>query len=116
MTNTLITTAFVAIVALTAVPAAFAAPPSDQQATFKVSTAGLDLNTHRGAQVMLRRIETAAGDLCGGAPYVGDLNAAHDYKVCVAHNVGQAVTQLASPMVAEINHAAVATQTASNSR
>jgi UrcA family protein len=115
MTKTIITTALAAIVALTAVPAAFAATPSEN-VTFKVSTAGLDLRTKRDAQSMLRRIETAASAVCGGAPYAGDLDATHYYQVCVSHNVGQAVKQLGSSMVSEISHQPTATQTASNDR
>ncbi len=115
MTKTIITTALAAIVVLTAVPAAFAASPSEN-VTFKVSTAGLDLRTKRDAQSMLRRIEIAASAVCGGAPYAGDLGATHHYKVCVAYNVGQAVNQLGSPVVSEISHQSTATQTASNGR
>ena len=115
MTKTLITTALAAIVVLAAVPAAFAATPSET-VTFKVSTAGLDLRTQRDAQSMLRRIEIAASAVCGGAPYIGDLDATHDYKACVSYNVGQAVSQLGSPMVAEITRQPAAIQTASNGR
>jgi hypothetical protein len=65
---------------------------------------------------MLRRIETAAGAVCGGAPYIGDLAATHQWQACVSHNVSQAVTQLGSPLVSEIGHQPLAAQTASNGR
>jgi UrcA family protein len=114
MTKTF-TTVLAAIVVLAAVPSAFAASPSET-VTFKVSTAGLNLHSRQDAQSMLRRIETAAGALCGGAPYIGDLNATHQWQACVSHNVDQAVTQLGAPLVAEAGRQPIATQTASNSR
>lgn len=117
MTKTTLTTALAAaIVVMAGVPSAFAASPGDT-VTFKVSTAGLDLRSPQGAHSMLRRIETAAGALCGGAPYIGDLDATHAWQVCVSHNVSQAVTQLGAPMVSEASHPApTATQTASIGR
>jgi UrcA family protein len=115
MTKTTFTAALAtAAVVLAGVPSAYAASPGDT-VTFKVSTAGLDLRSPQGAQSMLRRIETAAGALCGGTPYIGDLDATHAWKVCVSHNVNQAVTQLGAPMVSEASHPAP-TQTASIGR
>ena len=114
MTKTL-TTVLAAIAVLAAVPSAFAASPGET-VTFKVSTAGLNLHSRQDAQTMFRRIETAAGGLCGGAPYIGDLGATHQWQACVSHNVGQAVPQLGSPLIAEAGRQPVATQTASNSR
>ena len=115
MTKTIITAAVAAIFVLTVAPAAFAATPSDN-ATFKISAAGLDLSIQRDATSMLRRIEVAASAVCGGAPYNADLDATHDYKVCVSYNVGQAVARLGSPMVAAIDHQSIATQTANSGR
>jgi UrcA family protein len=115
MTKTILTIAAAALFALTAAPAAFAANVSDK-ATFTVSTAGLDLRIQRDARQMARRIENAASAACGGAPYIGDLTATHDFKACLSHNVGQAVTQLGSPMVAALAHQPMAAQTASSGR
>jgi UrcA family protein len=114
MTKTFITTALAAIAVLAVVPAAHATP--SQTGTFTVSTAGLDLRNPVGAQIMLHRIETAAGAVCGEAPYAGDLDATHDYKACVSYNVGQAVAQLGSPLVADAGHQPKVTWTASNGR
>ena len=111
MTNTILTAAAAALFVLTVAPAAFAASATDN-GTFTVSTAGLDLRVQRDAQSMAHRIETAARAACGGAPYIGDLGATRDFNACVSHNVGQAVTQLGSPMVAALAHQPVATQTA----
>ena len=115
MTKTIITAAVAAIFVLTVAPATFAANPSEN-ATFKVSTAGLDLRIQRDAQSMLRRIEAAASAVCGGAPYIGDLNATHEYKVCVSQNTGLAVARLGSPEVAAVDHQPMATETANRDR
>jgi len=105
MTKTTLTTVLAAIAVLATVPSAFAASPGET-VTFKVSTAGLDLRSPRDAQNLRRRIETAAGALCGSAPYIGDLDATHQWQACVSHNVSQAMTQLHAPVI----------QTASNGR
>jgi UrcA family protein len=114
MTNTILTAA-AALFVLIGAPAAFAGSSSDN-GTFTVSAAGLDLYVQRDAQTMAWRIESAARTACGGAPYISDLGATRDFKACVSHNVGQAVTQLRSPMVAALASPPVATQTASNGR
>ena len=115
MTKTILTAAAAALFVLTVAPAAFAGSSSDN-GTFTVSTAGLDLHVQRDAQTMAWRIEAAARAACGGAPYIGDLGATKDFKACVSHNVGQAVTELRSPMVAALANPTMATQTASNGR
>jgi UrcA family protein len=111
MINTITTAALAVVLVVTASPAAFATPPTEQVA-FKVSTNGLDLRTRRDAQTMLRRIDIAANRACGGEPGIGDLTAVHVYKVCVTYNIGRAVNQLGSPMVAAANGQPMAAQTA----
>jgi UrcA family protein len=104
--TTAFTTVLAAIAVLAAVPSAFAASPSET-VTFKISTVGLNLRSPQDAQTMQRRIETAAGAVCGGAPYIADLDAKHQWQACVSHNVRQAMTQL---------HTSMVVQTASNGR
>ena len=58
-------------IASLALAALIAAPSAQAQATegrsIKVSVEGIDLNSTRGAQVVLQRIEHAASEICFGA-------------------------------------------------
>ena len=68
----------------------------------------LDLRSDRSAQIMLKRIEHAAAEACGGNPNLNDPNApwtmdAHrEYLQCREEAIANAVASLNAPAVARI--------------
>ena len=81
MTKTSLITVIAALLISSASTAG--AATSDDTAQIKVSTAGLNLNSAAGAQALQDRIHAGAVSYCGPAPYIGDLRAGHNWKVCV---------------------------------
>ena len=96
MTKTTLITSILAVALLGVAHPSFAADDGD---SFKVSMAGIDLQSAAGAKIMLIRIRTASEQACGSAPYIRDLSGVSNWKACVADTVGRAVKQLNAPMV-----------------
>ena len=69
-----------------------------------VSYAELDLSKERGADQMLRRLDRAASQACGGKPALGplDLSTRSIYKACVHGALVQAIADLNHPMVSQM--------------
>lgn len=62
----------------------------------KVSLAGIDARTDAGAQIMLRRIKLAAGQVCGGQPSPM-IDRQQKFEPCVNEVTQRTVTGLNSP-------------------
>ena len=74
----------------------------DSQAE-RVSLAGLDLHSERGASLALSRIRQAAKDVCGVPVDIGPIWASARPNTCVITVVDRAVTKLDDPMVSALN-------------
>lgn len=70
-----------------------------------VSYADLDLSTHDGARVLLKRINIAAKEACGPAPVMSPLTPAaptrHDR--CIAQAADKAVAEVNAPLVVALH-------------
>ena len=63
----------------------------------------LNLKSHSGAKIALRRIKSAASDVCGGVPdTLLDLTAYGLYKNCTLDAIDEAVQQLHAPLVTSL--------------
>jgi UrcA family protein len=62
----------------------------------KVSLAGIDARSDTGAQIVLRRIKTAAGKVCGNAPS-SSLDRLQKFEPCVREVTQRTVTELNTP-------------------
>jgi UrcA family protein len=73
--------------------------------TATVSYADLDLSTHDGARVLLKRINSAAKETCGPAPVMSPLTPAAPghYDRCVEQAADKAVAQLNAPLVVALH-------------
>ena len=96
MTKAALITSILAVALLGVAHPSFA---DEDGASYKLSTAGVDLQSAAGAKTMLVRIRVASEKACGSAPYIRDLNGASSWKACVADTVARAVKQLNAPMV-----------------
>ncbi len=98
-------TAIAAFAAVAVSASAFAAPAATNEGDVvfvKVSLAGLDMNSPAGAKVALRRIQAAAGQICGEDS--SDRLAGHaQYRACLDQITNRAVVRLANPMVTALN-------------
>lgn len=90
------------IAALAGLAASAQAAPAPVE-TRVVSGAELDLSRHAGAEVMLRRIKTAASALCGPESDRTTLARAALRRACVAEATDRAVAQLGNPQVTALN-------------
>ncbi|NOT40709.1 MAG: UrcA family protein [Alphaproteobacteria bacterium] len=71
-----------------------------------VTFSDLNLANRAGAEVLLRRIRTAASQVCGGDPHIStmrDLRAARDFRSCVRTAVDGAVRQVNAPLVTALH-------------
>ena len=93
MFKTSLITVIAAAASLAAASPSLAATSADAT-SFKVSTAGLDLNTVSGGHMMLGRINAGATQFCGGAPVIADLAGTQAYNSCINETVRQAVSQM----------------------
>ena len=93
MFKTSLITIIATVATLASVSPALAGTVGDTT-TFKVSTAGLDLQTVSGSQIMVARIQAAAKGVCGGAPIIADLSGSAAWNVCVTNTVHQALQQM----------------------
>jgi UrcA family protein len=75
-----------------------------------VSVAGLDMRSDSGARILLRRIETAAGQVCGGEPTLA-LERKQRFQPCVHDVMAHTISGLNNPRLATLfdkNHALTA--------
>lgn len=75
------------------------AAPNADEVRVPVSFDGLNLQSEGGARTALRRIERAAGAICGEAPALVELGRTALHRVCMTTTVDRAVKRLAAPMV-----------------
>jgi UrcA family protein len=64
-----------------------------------VSFADLDINHPAGADMLLRRIESAASTVCGGEPSVGPLAQSFAYQRCRTDAIRRAIGHANAPML-----------------
>jgi len=64
----------------------------------KVSTAGLDLNTESGARTLLKRIEHAAAQVCGGEPS-NRMDRIKTFRPCTKEVMNRTVSEINAPTV-----------------
>jgi UrcA family protein len=83
---------------------------------YRIQYSHAESQTPQGARQLLRRINFAASQVCGGAPYLGDLNAVYQYDVCRAAAVDKAVRDADSPALSALAHGSAATMTLANGR
>jgi UrcA family protein len=69
--------------------------------TVKVSVAGIDTQSSSGARILLQRIETAAGQVCGGPPSQV-LDRQRIYEPCVRDVTARTVAGLNNPRLAAL--------------
>jgi len=67
----------------------------------KVSRAGLDLNTEAGARTLLKRIEHAAAEVCGGEPN-NRLDRFQKFRPCTREVVQRTVSGINSPTLTSV--------------
>jgi UrcA family protein len=71
-------------------------------AAMKVNSAGIDLNSDVGAQVMFNRLTIAAAQVCGGADAEFDALRTVVYRACYKETLSNAVRSLNAPMVTHV--------------
>jgi UrcA family protein len=101
MFRQIITSAFAASLLLAAASTA-EAQVSDVQSA-KVSIAGIDTHSHEGAAIVLRRIRSAAGEVCGGEPS-RQLDRQEKFKPCVQDVTQRTVFRLNNPNLTATLH------------
>ena len=74
---------------------------SSEFPSVKVSFAGLDTHSDSGVRIMLRRIQSAAGTVCGPEPSVG-LERMTRYEPCVREVTQRTVAALSNPRLAAL--------------
>lgn len=86
----------------------FAAPvlaqTTDTVPSVSVKYGDLNLGSRAGAQVLLKRIETAANTVCGGAPDIRQLDQLASFDACRRSAVARAVVAVDSPMLTAMVH------------
>ncbi len=64
----------------------------------------LNIGSRAGARMLLKRIETAANTVCGGAPDIRQLSQLASFEACRRSAVARAVVAVDSPMLAAMAH------------
>ena len=72
--------------------------------TVSVKYGDLDVGSRTGAQALLKRIETAAGAVCGGAPDIRQLSQLASFQTCRRSAVARAVVAVDLPMLTALAH------------
>ena len=67
-----------------------------------VSYGDLDLSRPAGAEVLVRRLENASRQVCGGTPDLRNLEANRLFRACVRVAMDGAVTKVGAPLVREV--------------
>ena len=80
------------------------AQTSDTVPSVSVKYSDLDMGSRTGAQALLKRIETAAGAVCGGAPDIRQLSQLASFQTCRRSAVARAVVAVDSPMLTAFAH------------
>jgi UrcA family protein len=83
------------------VAASSAQAQSSEIPTVKVSVAGIDTQSSSGARILLQRITTAAGKVCGGEPSQV-LDRKQVYQPCVHDVTAHTVAGLNNPRLAAL--------------
>jgi len=93
-----------------------AAPPM-RNVQLRVSYADLNIHSRAGAQVLLNRLEQAAGAACGTQPTPLDIIGTHAYNNCRKAALKSAVGAIGSPeLVAVYNNLPATERVATNSK
>ena len=77
---------------------------SDTVPGVSVKYGDLNIGSPVGAQVLLKRIDTAANTACGGAPDIRQLNQLASFEACRRFAVARAVAAVDSPMLTAMAH------------
>lgn len=77
---------------------------SDAVPSVTVKYGDLNIGAQAGAQVLLRRIESAANTACGGPPDIRQLNQWASFEACRKSAVARAVVAIDSPMLTAVAH------------
>jgi UrcA family protein len=85
--------------ALAAVVVAAPAVQAQELPSVKVSLAGIDTRSDSGALIAVRRIQTAAGKVCGGEPSAA-LDRQQKFEPCVREVTQRTVSGLNNPRIA----------------
>jgi UrcA family protein len=88
--------AFALVTAFLSIGAGHAAPAT------VVSYGDLDLSRPAGAEALVRRLETASRQVCGGAPDIRNLEAMQRFRACVQVAMDEAVNKVGAPLVREV--------------
>ncbi|MCA6247848.1 MAG: UrcA family protein [Phenylobacterium sp.] len=88
--------ALIAIGLLALSGASASAQPALDDVKVKVSYAGLDISTESGARTLLKRIEHAAAEVCGGEP-ANRLDRMKTFRPCTKEVVNRTVSKIDSP-------------------
>ncbi len=90
--------------ALAAGPVAAQAQDTGAGLAVSVRYSDLDINREAGARVMLKRIQWAASEACGGEPDLRVLERRMIYDRCRSQTIERAVTALNAPLVTAAAH------------
>jgi UrcA family protein len=80
------------------------AQTSDTVPSVSVKYGDLDIGSPAGAQLLLKRIEAAAGAACGGEPDIRQLPQWVSFEACRRSAVARAVVAVDSPMLTAMAH------------
>jgi UrcA family protein len=81
----------------------FGAAAHGQTLSVKVSVIDLNLDSEAGAQVALRRIQSAANHICGDEANTRVLSRSALYRACLRSTVDNAVAGVHKPMLTAAN-------------
>ena len=93
--------ALIAIGLLALSGASASAQPALDDVKVKVSYAGLDISTESGARTLLKRIEHAAAEVCGGEPS-NRLDRFAKFRPCTKDVVKRTVSGIDSPTLTAV--------------
>jgi UrcA family protein len=85
--------------AIGAAASAQAQTPASDTTSVAVSVAGLDMSSEAGARITLRRIEAAAGKVCGDEPTMA-VERKQRFEPCVHEVTARTISGLNNPRVA----------------
>jgi UrcA family protein len=101
MLKQIIIASLAAAAAIGAASSAQAQTPASDIQSVTVSVAGLDMRSDSGARILLQRIETAAGKVCGGEPTLA-LDRKQQFQPCVRKVTARTVSGLNYPRLAAL--------------
>lgn len=77
---------------------------SDTVPSVTVRFSDLNLGSRAGAQVLLKRIDSAANTACGGQPDIRQLDQLASFEACRRSALARAVAAVDSPMLTAMAH------------